>query len=448
MRKTLLPLLVLSCAGFAQIDTSILKAGSTWKYEYGRESSVTGSLQSSFKGTALFRIDTVRKSGPDSVFYSVSRLDSGISTDYPGSGTGTTLTRAVYLLMRGDWQPVTPDQSEYVPRFAFSGLFARPFRWAVLGGDTLRFNQREAFTPIHTCVPTAHRYLESVGLINYTYSAHCGITSTEMHYHLILHNGKPFKDSDLNVLPLTSDFAPYALGRYWEYRVVEIRTEWQPMSGSHATTLDSLLWSFQVVGLGSDGDSLIVLEAHVQGRKGMRSPVSRGDTVDVRYLDTTLFRGGSAYPSWDPKGEGGSRIVFDHHAAFQPFYNAHGAVLDHLPPGTEVRDTLMDGQIRKFIVEKDKESKGKDTNAFVQEIGLVRKYYAGFFQVMPSSGSLEWSGEILLLATGSRPVGMPHRRGNPLTRGSSAAVPGMRAGAVWVDGSWFGADGRRSVPSR
>jgi hypothetical protein len=442
MRITLLILLFLACAGFAQVDTSILKAGNTWTYEYGTENRVTGQLESGFKGTAAFRIDTVRRSGPDSIVCSVSRTDSGTS--------GKTLTRTTYVLAFGKWRSDAPGQTEDPPRFAVSGLFAKPSRWAVLGGvggaggDTLRYNQGGGFT---SCVSTSSHYLESVGLLHFTYFALCGLTSTEMHYHLMSYNGKPFQDSDLKALPLTSDFAPYSFGKYWEYRVVENRTESQPITNSVFNSVDSLLWSFQVVSLGRFSDSMIVLEAHIQGRKGIGKPLSpRGDTVDVHYLDTVQFRGGVAYPLWDPKLQGGTRIVFDHYAAFMPFYAMHGVDPLHLPGGAVIRDTVMDGQSRKLIAEG--EGKVGSPAAYAQGIGLVHKEYWGNFTVMPSSGTYTWIGNIDLLGTGTRPVGILPPEGKAFRRGRPAAGAGICAGAARFEGRWFGADGRRLAPIR
>jgi hypothetical protein len=445
MKKALLSLLALACAGFAQVDTSILKAGNVWTYEYGTENLLTGQPQHGYKGTAVFRIDSVRASGRDSLVCAVSRTDSGTTTDYQGSRTAKTLTRSTSVFAFGAWLSSPPV-------FAIGGFFSKPFRWMVwggaggTGGDTLLYV--ESSTPINAptnCAPWSSVYLKSVGLLQYATSWGCGMTSDKTHYRLIEYNGKPIRDSDLIPLPLTSDFAPYALGRYWEYRVVENRMESQPAPRPAVNSVDSLLWSLQVVGLRRSTDTSLILEAHVQGRKGMTPTSPRGETVDITYLDTVLFRRGFAYPIWDLNLRSEIRNVFDLHAAFHPFYPMHGADATHLPAGEVLRDTLWDGQSLKMIAKGD----GKvESAAYVQGIGLVRKAYWGDYPEMLSTGYQAWLGEIRLLGTGVRTVGILPREGNGFLRGGPAAGVGIRAGTARFGGLWFGADGRRLAPLR
>jgi hypothetical protein len=420
----------------AQPDTALLKPGASWKYAYETRNENTGSLESGFKGTSLFTVESAHLFGADSAIYTVNRVDSGTTTKV-GVKTGITEITTRYRYIQGAFHTVA-NGTDAIPPFLSGRTWGKPQLWAVLGADTLPY-ATEPPLDYFTCQPTGYGYLETVGMVRFTHSAHCGITSQLETYALIARNGNAFDVAKVKVLPVTRDFAPYSLGAFWEYRTLSLRSQSDPIFHSTYSSTDTLLWTFQVSGLSHPGmDSLI--EFHVQA-------THPNGSVFKAYTDTAKFARGAWSPVW--QGYNGGE-----YPKFLPLYESHGAVLEHPAPGQSAGDTLINGSVRK-ILRTDPKAKVPDSRpntewkadlAYVQGIGLAAKEYGGSSQIMASQGMSIWQVSVRLLATGIRPVGL-----GPQVRGPGRArTPGMRTGSAAllfeVGGIRFGADGKRRSP--
>jgi hypothetical protein len=443
LKKILIPLLALTGAGLAQVDTSILKPGRTWVYAHEAMYGLN-AFEQPFIGTSEFKIDAVLKHGGDTVEYQVSRKDSGI---YRGTGP-VTVNRSNRSHFFRNGKFFTPDipGSQDPPIFAYGGLRPKPALWAVLNGDTLRLTSSKQTDPVR-CNPVSFRYLESVGILEYTSSLSCGITFESLTYKLLSRDGSVFHHQDVRPIPTLADFAPYEIGRYWEYLLVQTNQYEPGAAGSPFQSVDSLRWTFQVVDVARPGyDTLLLLRVRLAGRTGIIAPgVSAGVPLDTGYIDSVFIREGALYPVWEENPDW-QRARIGLFQKFSPFFGSHQATVWHIPSGGPLPDTVIAGLSRSVFRHKDP-VQGLP-GAYATGIGLLRGSYSGRTMNRPSSGNSEWGGSITLTGTGTREVGIASR--DPCRMEPAVRVPGSqaRAGALGQQGWWFGADGRRLNPIR
>ena len=198
----------------AQIDTSILKQGNTWVYEY-----TTGNYNSnsfprySTEGTRIFRLDSLKVFGDTTKFW-VNMSDTGtasetytINPSNPDPNDVTRLTSSsqttAYTFIHGAYSPSTPF-------FAINQTFSHIVDSVNEGpwqANTIKVEKRVAvdedtlayktYAEFYSCRYASSANLQSIGSTQQSSSLACGHTRESWSYVLASFNGKPFGSDSL-----------------------------------------------------------------------------------------------------------------------------------------------------------------------------------------------------------------------------------------------------------
>ncbi|GEM_PF-3858289 len=464
----------------AQVDTTILKAGKSWVYAHTQSSRMTGTQTSGFEGITEFKIDSISTySYSDKLLY-VTQRDSGAFV--PASGNNQIISKRVFRYMPDSkmFYSTAPDggsPADGPPRFAFGGNFPLHRNWRILGADTLQYNE----SPVSAspgCIATSFRYLETLGMLSYSNSSHCGITSEDEEFRLLTVDGHGFRSENMKSLPMTSDFAPYQRGRYWEYDFTRVLRQDNPITASVVVTRDSLKWIFQVFDIGIAGpDSLVKMRVKVTGRRQIpeNGSLMAGLAVDIEFLDSVAIRGGAVIlPSvglYDGDGIKIVRNVFEgslqereidgpgNYTESIPFYISHDAYLDRLNPGWTSYDSIIDGKATTILQSGIDPASPQYGSRYLygQGIGLIHKHYetswvdgwSGGGNFHPTGSYVRISGDMTLVSQGISPEAIQ----SPPVTGKAEVGPrraglGSRADVLWMGARCFGVDGKSRAPVR
>jgi hypothetical protein len=431
-------------------DLSQIHTGATWTYSHTLERTNTGRLEQSYSGIQVWKIDSIE--------------GDSVRVSWTDSGNGTLLGDAAQVAHHQAWfkeslnpsygyagygfYPISGDTASFkFPLFVLGNFIDQRTAWVAMGADGLRLVTRKS----PPCKSETIQYLEKWGLLHWTTSVHCGITGEDESFDLLSSEGRPYREADLHVMPITVDFAPTQVNMRWAYHSV-FEIYWGGAYGSSEITrwVDTLSWSISLTGARNDGsDSLLFLRVHLKdetsGDSGIGHVGLPGDTV---YQDTLRIVDGEIYRYPQFYEESCCRGLLP---KLYPFFQSHGAPLGVMHEAGGARDSLILGKTRKIfdyygtILDSPNLPLSffyEGTSRYAQGLGMVHQRQDGSTRGGQShDGSGGWSMDTWLDSAGvSISDGIRNRATGP------SRIPGSfadgKAGLFPWRNAAYGPDGR------